>query len=317
MAAPAAPPSQPALTAQTVVAEVNGTKITYGELERTVLERVPNVTGHGTISEERLRQRALELLEQMITEELILQEAKRLGIALDRSKVDAEIARQRNEFPSEEKFQEALQLRNMTEQSFRKRIERGVLIQQAVAREVDQRVAVTDQEMADYFREHPEKFVIPTQYRLRLLLLVVDPAAAPEIWERERQRAADFRARVLKGENFEALIRQYSGDDETRDKDGDTGLFHQGQLGLPEIENAVESLKPGEITPPVRTIYGFYLARVEERRPGRQQKFEELNKEFFRQELVDSKRRERSREWIASLRSSATITRLSAFAAAP
>ena len=316
-AAPAKPSSAPAVTATTVVADVNGTKITYAELQQTVLERIPNVTGHATISAERLRQRTLELLEQMITEELILQEAKRREMSVDRAEVDAEIARQRGLFPSEAKFQEALRQRNMTEQNFRKKIERGVLIQDVVQLEVNQHITVSDHDMATYYREHPEKFVIPTQYRLRLLLLSVDPSAGPDVWERERLRAVQFRARVQQGENFDALIRQFSGDAETRDKGGDTGLFHYGQLGLPEIEHAVEPLKPGEMTEPIRTIYGFYLARVEERRPGRQQRFDELNKEFLRQELLGSKRRERYREWIASLTSSATITRGPAFAAAP
>jgi len=314
---PQAPPAQagpPALTpetvtADTVMAEVNGVKITFGELDRTVREQIPNVTGHGTISSSRLRQRGRELLDQMIVDELIIQEAKRLRIAVDKKQVEAEIAKQRSRFPTEGKYQEALKQRQLTEPLFRQRMERAVLIRQVVDQEVAEKVTVSDDDLGAYYRDHKEKFKIPMQYRLRLLLVSVDPSATPDEWAQAEKRALELRSRALKGEDFAALARQFSGDADTRDKGGDTGLVHHGQLGLTDVEHAVEPLNPGEITQPIRTIYGFYLARVEEKKPGRQQTFEELNKTLFRQELLEARYKERYLEWIAKLKSQATITR--------
>lgn len=312
----AQPPALNPVTSKTVVAEVNGHAITFAELEKHVYERIPNVTGHGTISPDRLRQRAFELLDQMILDEVMAQEATRLKIRLDRKKLDAEVSRQRGLFPSAADFQKALTQRNLTEALFRQRIERAMLMQAAVDQEVNQKVTVTDDEMAAYYRDHPEKFVIPMQYRLRLLLVSVDPSATPEIWERAGRQAVELRERGRKGEDFGKLAREFSGDAETRERGGDSGLVHHGQLGLPEIEHAVESLNPGEITEPIRTIYGLYLARVEERQPGRQQSFADVNKALFRQELTEAKHQERYQEWVASLISRAKITRLPPSAAA-
>ncbi len=302
---------KPVMTRTTVVAEINGVKITYDELEKTLFERIPNITSHGTISPGHLRQRAFELLDQLIRDELVVQEANRLGIKVDRKKIDAEIARQRALFSSEGKFQEKLKQRGLTLAQFRQRIERTMLIQEVVDREVTKKVTVTDADMAAYFRDHHEKFMIPMQYRLKILLLPVDPSATPDVWEQERQRAIELRRRAQKGEDFADIVRQYSGDRETRDRGGDTGLIHHGQLGVGEVEDAVEPLKPGAFTDPVRTIYGFYLARVEEKRPGRQQTFEELNKELFRRELMEAKQRERYQEWMTTISSQAKITSLS------
>ncbi|MEW6324902.1 MAG: peptidyl-prolyl cis-trans isomerase [Nitrospirota bacterium] len=306
----AAKPTQP-VTRNTVVAEINGVKISYGELEDSLFERIPNVTGHGTISPERLRDRAFEILELLIRDELLIQEAKRLSITVDQKKVDAEIGRQRGLFPSEEKFQEALTQRGMTERKFRQRIERAILIQDVIDREVVQKVSVSDQDLIDYYRQHPEKFVIPQQYRLRLLLLRVPPEAPPDVWESARQRAVELRTRAKqKADDFAALIQQYSDDLDTRDRGGDTGWVHHGQLGIVDVEHAVEFLRPGDYTEPVRTLYGYYVARVEEKRPGREQTFEEVNKELFRQELLQSKRKERYEEWFTAISSKAKITRL-------
>jgi parvulin-like peptidyl-prolyl isomerase len=303
-------PTPETVTADTVMAEVNGVKITYGELEKNVREQIPNVTGHGTISSGRLRARALVMLEEMITDELVLQEAKRLRISVDGKQVDAELKRQRGRFPTAEKYEEALKQRHLTEKMFRQRLERAVLIQQVITHEVTDKVTVTDDDLAAYYHDHQDKFQIPMQYRLRLLLVSVDPSATSDDWEQARKRALDFKSRGSTSENFAALAREFSGDVETKKKGGDTGLVHHGQLGLTDVEDAVEPLKPGEITDPVRTIYGFYLARVEEKRPGRQQTFEEVNKPLFRQELMEARRRERYGEWMNGLRSQAKITRL-------
>jgi peptidyl-prolyl cis-trans isomerase SurA len=320
--APAESSRQPVLTpetvtADTVMAEVNGVKITFGELSKTVRERIPNVTGHGTISAQHLRARAFETLEEMISSELVRQEAARLHITVDQKRVDAELKRQRGLFASEEKYHTALQERHLTEQQFRHRLEQAMLIQQVTEQEVNDKVTVTDDDLAAYYRDHKEKFKIPMQYRLRILLVSVDPSVSPDEWERARKRAVEYRARGLKGEDFGALARQYSGDGETRNKGGETGWIHHGQLGLGEVEDAAERLKPGEITEPISTIYGYYLAQMLEERPGRQQTFEELNKTLFRQELTDAKRRERYQQWMNTLHAQARITRFSDAPGAP
>jgi parvulin-like peptidyl-prolyl isomerase len=319
---PAGPGRQPVLTpetvtADTVMAEVNGVKITFGELSKSVRERIPNVTGHGTISAQHLRQRAFEVLEEMISTELVRQEAARLHMTVDQKRVDAELNRQRGLFASDEKYHTALQERHLTEQQFRHRLEQAMLIPQVTELEVDDKVTVTDEDLAAYYSDHKEKFKIPMQYRLRILLVSVDPSASPDEWEHARKRAVEYRTRGLKGEDFGALARQFSGDSETRNKGGDTGLIHHGQLGLGEVEDAAERLKPGEISEPIMTIYGYYLAQMVEERPGRQQTFEELNKKLFRQELTDAKRRERYQQWMNALHAKARITRFSDTPGAP
>ena len=319
---PAASPSLPtvtpeSVTADTVMADVNGVKITFGQLDQRVREQIPNVTGHGTISPARLRKRAYEMLDQMVTDELILQEAARLHITVDQKRVNAEMAKQRSQFETEAAYQNALKQRQWTEQLFRQRVERAMLIQQVVDQEVNDKVTVTDGDLAAYYRDHMDKFKIPIQYRLRLLLVSVDPSATPGEWEQAKQRAESYRIRALKGEDFASLARQYSGDADTKHKGGDTGLVHHGQLGLPGVEDAVEHLKPGQITEPVRSLYGYYIAEVVETRPARQQTFDELNKALFRQELLEARRRERYQEWITALRSRARITMMSPSSATP
>lgn len=73
-----------------------------------------------------------------------------------------------------------------------------------------------------------------------------------------RKKAEAVLARATSA-NFAALAKQY-GSDGTKDQGGDLGLFPKGAM-VPEFENAVRALKPGEIGPLVKTQFGYHIIR--------------------------------------------------------
>jgi peptidyl-prolyl cis-trans isomerase SurA len=70
--------------------------------------------------------------------------------------------------------------------------------------------------------------------------------------------------------SFEEAAKKYSTDQTTNEKGGDLGWFEADQLQVPAFREAARTLKPGEISPPLKTQYGFHLVRLEERRDPRQ-----------------------------------------------
>ena len=100
------------------------------------------------------------------------------------------------------------------------------------------------------------------QTRVRHLLLRTGPSQNEQV---ARERAADFKRRITSGQaSFEQLARQYSQDDSAAEG-GDLGWVPPGQF-VPEFEQAMNNLNPGQVSDPVVTRFGVHLIRVEERR---------------------------------------------------
>ncbi|NPB09248.1 MAG: peptidylprolyl isomerase, partial [Thermodesulfobacteria bacterium] len=105
------------------------------------------------------------------------------------------------------------------------------------------------------------------------------------------EKAKKIREMALKGEDFAELAKKYSDDPGTKDKGGDLGFFTRGQM-VKEFEEAAFSLKPGEISQPVRTAFGYHIIKVEKKRPARQKSFEEV-KDQIKEELLRQRQEER------------------------
>lgn len=78
--------------------------------------------------------------------------------------------------------------------------------------------------------------------------------------DQTRRKAEDIRKRVT-SENFSAMVKQYSEDPGSKENNGTYAMFPAGQM-VPEFENAVRAIKPGEIAPGlVKTSYGYHIIR--------------------------------------------------------
>lgn len=89
-------------------------------------------------------------------------------------------------------------------------------------------------------------------------------------------RAEALRQRILKGEDFAAVAKAESDDTGSGQNGGELGSFGRGRM-IPEFENAVFSMPVGEISPPVRTQFGYHLIQVQKRGA---QPFEEVRAEI-------------------------------------
>ncbi|HEY5600183.1 MAG TPA: peptidylprolyl isomerase, partial [Candidatus Manganitrophaceae bacterium] len=283
------------------VASVNGVVIPVLDLKKAMEERIPE-TGHRSLSEKRLAEIRGELLDHLIVQEILYQEAKRRNIKAAPESIEAEIDKIRSRFPSEAKYREAIKAQGLTSDEVRTGIVRYLMIKQLSDQEVRSKIKISDDEMKTYYNEHREQFKIPEQVRLRLLLVGVDPSALEADWEKARVKAQGFSARAKKGEDFSELAQKFSDDKPTKDRGGDTGLLHQGRLPYEELERVAYAQKIGSVSDPVRTLYGYVIFRVEEKKPAVQLKFEGLNKDLLRKEMLESATEKKLKDWITGLR---------------
>ncbi|HWV82870.1 MAG TPA: peptidylprolyl isomerase [Hyphomicrobiaceae bacterium] len=77
--------------------------------------------------------------------------------------------------------------------------------------------------------------------------------------------AKQLQERIGKGEDFVALAKEHSKDPGSKDDGGDLGYFSKGQM-VPVFEETAFALKPGEVSAPVKSQFGWHIVKVEDRR---------------------------------------------------
>src|SRR5664279_843949 len=110
-------------------------------------------------------------------------------------------------------------------------------------------------------------------------------------------KALLLRERLVKGQDFAKAAEELSEDPSAKGNGGDLGWFRFPQMQKPFSE-AAATLKPGEISQPVRTIYGIHLIKLEGRR---EKKFEEVKAELAK-EISDSRFNARAQERLEQIR---------------
>jgi parvulin-like peptidyl-prolyl isomerase len=117
-----------------------------------------------------------------------------------------------------------------------------------------------------YYQENKEAFD-GSQVRVRHILIKAAEDATPEQKELARRRATDLRARIAKGEAFDALAQQYS-DCPSREKGGELPIFPRKGMMSEPFAKAAFALKEGELSQVVETEFGYHVIVSLEKKPG-------------------------------------------------
>ncbi|HJQ71106.1 MAG TPA: peptidylprolyl isomerase [Blastocatellia bacterium] len=120
-------------------------------------------------------------------------------------------------------------------------------------------------EIEQYYNEHKSEL---GQVRARHILIKTDPhdlGENPGGKEEARKKAQSILERVRNGEDFASLAQQHSDDEASKPEGGDLGFFTRGSM-VPQFDQVVFTLKPGQVSELVETQYGFHIIKVEEQR---------------------------------------------------
>ena len=140
------------------------------------------------------------------------------------------------------------------------------------AEEVGQAEGVTDAEIKAAYEARASQFAVAEQRRASHILIPAGPDA--------KKKAEEILAEVRKSPaRFVELARQHSQDTGSADKGGDLGLFGRGMMVKP-FEDAVFSMKEGEIAGPVESEFGLHIIRLTGIQPGKSRPLEEVRKDL-------------------------------------
>ncbi|MEJ2053867.1 MAG: peptidylprolyl isomerase [Calditrichaceae bacterium] len=103
--------------------------------------------------------------------------------------------------------------------------------------------------------------------RTRHILIQVLPT--PEDEQRTKNELAEIREKILNGMDFQEAALKYSDDENVKKDHGYLGTFETDKLVIPEFQNVVKNLKPGEISQPFKTEYGYHIVLLNDRNSSR------------------------------------------------
>lgn len=165
---------------------------------------------------------------------------------------------------------------------------RQILAQAYLQKKILSQVGTVDEKTIEkYYQEHKDRYQEPEAVRARHILIEVPQGATKEQEAQALKKAEEIRQRALKGEDFAKLAEKYSADPGSRKKGGDLGFFTRGQM-VKEFEDVAFSLKPGEISKPVRTAFGYHIIKVEAHRPAKQKTLAEV-KDQIKEEIIQER----------------------------
>jgi peptidyl-prolyl cis-trans isomerase C len=115
-----------------------------------------------------------------------------------------------------------------------------------------------------------------------------------------KKKAEGLLAQIKEGADFAELAKANSDDTGSAEKGGDLGFFPKGMM-VPPFEEAVGSMKPGDTSELVETLFGFHIIRLHEIKPGGSTTFEEI-KERLVEHLKMQKSQEATQTYIENLK---------------
>jgi peptidyl-prolyl cis-trans isomerase D len=146
-----------------------------------------------------------------------------------------------------------------------------------------------------YFDANQAKYAEPEKAKVRHILIRAERAKAEDV-EKAKVEAEKTVASLRAGANFEAIAKEKSADPGSAKNGGLIDFFARGAM-VPEFDAYAFSGKPGEISNPVQTDFGFHIIRVEDRRPATNRKVDEVSEEIAEILIAQDK----SREAVAAL----------------
>ena len=205
-----------------------------------------------------------EVLERLIDDELILQQAVELKLNVTSDQIDSsidEIKKQNN--IDDDQLREALRAQGMTMAAYRADLKRQLLRYRVLNIAVGSRVNISDEEVKAYYERHM-KGAANVQVRASHIFIAIPDGADMAVAAEKEAQAKKILARA-KTEDFAKLAREVSDDAATRSEGGDLGFFGKDMLPKP-IEELVFAMKPGEIRGPVRADRGFHVIKLVDRK---------------------------------------------------
>lgn len=282
-----------------VVAQVGSIPVTIFDVGREQQKLIPfNTSFHSGLPKEVLERMKAEALETMINQAYKVNYALDNKMSIDKKIIDNHIEGLKKKFKNEKEFKVALGEENIKD--LRASIERTLLAEKAEELAVLKNINVTDADIRAYYEANKQMYKRPKQFKASHILIKVNPASNSEERVTLEKKSQELAKKAKSGEDFYNLA-YYNSDDRSKYVGGDLGYFHEGQT-VPEFEDALKKMKPGEVSGPIKSMYGWHIIKLVEVNEARQLEFDDT-KVKIREQLEKTTKEKLFNSWMADLKS--------------
>jgi len=245
-----------------IVAEIGAEKITEADLDSIIEKTIDNQLAPMTafMTTEQLNEQKKKILEQY----------KDASARLDflQSWVTQEVL-----------YRQALEEQLSEEPSTKSVIEdlvRGALSQQLMHKELADKINITESDLQTYYQANQEKYLEAAKVSISHILV------------EDQKQADDLLDRIKKGEDFAALARDFSIDQDTKEKGGMIDIEAREGSYVPvigehaELNEKIFAADAGEVlAEPFQTEKGWEIIKVRQKQPTRQKTFDEVRQQVI------------------------------------
>jgi len=290
-----------------IVAFVNGDIITLRELDsafepyRTRIDDTYQGPDKGKVVADAKR----SLLNRMIENLLINQEAQKSAITIQDEEIMASIGEMLSQKKmTMEDFKKSLAREGTSFEDYKKEVRDSLLRMRVLRKEVRSRIAVSDEEIGEYYRLHRDDYEGVDAVRLKQILLLFSKSMDADAKAGLQAEALDILRQLRAGASFDALAARFS-QGPAAEAGGDVGYVEKGAM-LPEVEKAAYSLKKNQISDLIESSVGFHIIKVIDRRGGGVKSMEDVRAEI-KSRLENEKLDKKYDSWVSELREKSLV----------
>ena len=199
----------------------------------------------------------------------------------------------------------------MTIDDLRKNVERQFMISQVQREEVGSKLTITEEEARQYYASHPQEFATQANVTLREILIETPTAtqggqAGVNVAQDDetRVKAIAIRGRILAGEDFGKVAAEVSSAP-SKATGGLIGPINVSELS-DSLQNLLKTLKPGQVTAPIRVAKGYQILKLETIKEASVQAFEDVQ-DLVSERVHTDRQRQEIRKFLARVRGQAII----------
>jgi len=290
-----------------IVAVVNQEVITFSEVQRMSRSLQQDIQSEDRLERrERIQEVFRKVLDRMIEDKLIEQEAAKSGIKVTSKEIEGAVeeVKQKNGI-DQAALENALAAEGMTLEAFKKELERRILRSKFIHLTIKVEQKAGEKDLMDFFQKNVNRYRIDVSYRPAHILFLISPEATPEQVRSIRRRSQKVLEKIRAGADFTETAMAYSEDTSSRQGGGDLGYFRKGEL-LPALERAATKLQVGEVSDLIRTEFGFHILKLLDRKGGTPPPFEEI-KERVREDYYVTELEKAYQQFLGKLKEKSVI----------